>query len=132
MAAVTDEREVIEAFLAFIDATPRVYLARVLNSGASVTAEDDVVDRLVDGFLASRVPAGLRIARLMASIEEWDSDTLDAIAEMLDQSGLGERCPVCGLFKVPGEDCQHDDLHEAEFDIETGATTSMEAVFDDG
>lgn len=51
---MTNEREVIEAFLGFIDATPRVYLARVLNSGASVTAEDDVVDRLVDGFLASR------------------------------------------------------------------------------
>lgn len=109
---MTNEREVIEAFLAFIDATPRVYLARVLNSGSSVTAEDDVVDRLVDGFLASRVPAGLRIARLMAESKEWNSDTLDAIGGMLDQHGLGERCPVCGLFKVPGEDCEHDDLHD--------------------
>jgi len=73
-----------------------------------------------------RADAGLHIARLMASIKEWDSDTLDAIAEMLDQSGLGERCPDCGLFKVPGEDCEHDDLHEAEFDIETGGTTPLE------
>lgn len=111
---MTNEREVIEAFLAFIDATPRVYLARVLNSGSSVTAEDDVVDRLVDGFLASRVPAGLRIARLMAGTVDWDSDMLDSIASILDQHQLGARCRVCGLFKVPGEPCIHDDLHVAE------------------
>lgn len=113
-AVMTNEREVIEAFLGFIAATPRVHLARILNSGSSVTAEDDVVDRLVDGFLASRVPAGLRIARLMASIEGWDSDTLDAIATILDEHGLGTRCKVCGLFKVPDEPCVHDDLHVAE------------------
>lgn len=89
---------------------------------AAVTAD---VDR-------SRADAALRIARLMARTTEWDSDTLDGIATILDQHQLGERCKVCGLFKVPGEDCIHDDLHEAEFNIETGATTSMESVFDDG
>ncbi len=131
---MTDEREVVEAFLAFMARTPRLYVARVLNSGASVDAGPVDVQRLVDEFLASRAPAGLAIARLMAGTVEWNSDTLDSIASILDQHQLGARCRVCGLFKVPDEPCVHDDLHEAEFDIETGGTTSLEDAFadDDG
>ncbi len=62
----------------------------------------------------SRADAALRIAALMAVTEDWDSDTLDGIAQILDQHQLGARCQVCGLFKVPDEPCIHDDLHVAE------------------
>lgn len=67
----------------------------------------------------SRADAALRIAALMAVTEHWDSDTLDAIAEILDQHQLGERCPVCGLFKVPGAPCAHEDRHDLD-DEENG------------
>lgn len=64
----------------------------------------------------SRADAALRIAALMAVTEDWDSDTLDGIAQILDQHQLGERCPACGLFKVPGAPCAYEDRHDLRDD----------------
>lgn len=53
------EREVVEAFLAHIKSTPRLYVGRVLNSGASIPVGGPELDELVDAFMEARFRAAL-------------------------------------------------------------------------
>lgn len=55
MTDIRTEREIVEAFIDHIKATPRVYIAVVLNSGASIDAHPAVIDELVRTFVYGRM-----------------------------------------------------------------------------